>query len=106
MLMLLYIAVIHIAVTTGYLAWWASPGGTIFRKGARQEYKKLELRHLMTVAETHKASLIWNLQADMGVPPLTLHIHGKQTHFLLWSGTSGIDKVIEDGILKVRHFLS
>jgi hypothetical protein len=40
------------------------------------------------------------------VPPLPLHIDGRQARFQLRSAESGIDKVIGKAILKVRRFLS
>ncbi len=39
-------------------------------------------------------------------PPLTLHLDGKHACFCLRSAESGIDKVIGEGIAKVRQFLS
>ncbi len=42
----------------------------------------------------------------MGIPPLPLHMDGRQARFRLRSAESGIDRVIGEGILKVRQFLS
>jgi hypothetical protein len=47
-----------------------------------------------------------SLQTEVGVHPLSLHIDGRQACFHLRSAESRIEKVIGEGILKVRQFLS
>ncbi len=47
-----------------------------------------------------------SLQAEVGIPPLLLHLDSWQARFRLRSAESGIDRVIGEGNLKVRQFLS
>ncbi len=94
------------AIATGCPAWWAPPDTPFFQKGVGEELQKAENRCLRTVAGAYKATPIRSLHAEVGVPPLPLHMDGRQARFLLRSAESEIDKVIGEGILKVRRFLS
>jgi hypothetical protein len=78
---LLYTAVICPAITTGCPAWWAPPDTPFFRKGVGEELQKAENRCLRTVAGAYKATPIRSLLAEVGVPPLPLHIDGRQARF-------------------------
>ena len=71
-----------------------------------EELQKAENRCLRTISGAYKATPIRSLQAEVGVPPLPLHMDGRQARFRLRSAESGINEVIGEGILKVRHFLS
>jgi hypothetical protein len=47
-----------------------------------------------------------SLQAEVGIPPLPLHIDGRQARFRLRSAESGIDEVVGEEMQMVRRFLS
>jgi hypothetical protein len=68
-------------------------------------FKKLNCC-LRSVSGAYKAKLVRSLQAEVGVPPLPLHLDGRQAQFCMRSTESGLDRVIGEGILKVREFLS
>jgi hypothetical protein len=70
------------------------------------EQQKVENQCLRAVSGAYKATPIQSLQAEVGILPLPLHMDGRQARFRLQSADSGIDKVIGEGISKVRHFLS
>jgi hypothetical protein len=103
---LLYSAVVRPAITRGCPAWWAPPYTPFFRKGMGDELQKVENQCLRAVSGAFKATPVQSLQAEGGLPPLPLHMDGRQAQFQLRSAESGIDKVIGEGISKVRHFLS
>ncbi len=42
----------------------------------------------------------------MGIPPLPLHMDGRRARVRLRSAESGIDRVVREGIVKVRQFIS
>jgi hypothetical protein len=103
---LLYTAVVRPAFTTCCPAWWAPPFTPFYQKGLGEELERIENRCLRTVSGAYKATPVQSLQAEVGVPPLSLHMDGRQACFCLWSAESGIDWVIGEGILKVRQFIS
>jgi hypothetical protein len=103
---LLYTAVVRPAITTGCPAWWALQSTPFFRKGMGEELQKIENCCLSTVSGAYKATPVRSLQAEVGIPPLPLHMDGRHACFRLRSAESGIDRVIGEGILKVRQFLS
>ncbi len=67
-----------------------------------EELQKAENRCLKTISGAYKATPVLSLQAEVGIPPLPLHMNGRQVCFQLRSPESGIDRVIGEGILKVR----
>ncbi len=85
---------------------WAPPSTRFFRKGLGDELQRVENRWLRTVSRAYKATPVQSLQAEVGIPPLPLHLDGRQARFRLRSAESGIDRVIGEGIFKVRQFLS
>ncbi len=103
---LLYTAVVRPAITTGCPAWWAPPSTPFFQKGVGEELQKVENRCRRTVSGAYKATPVRSLQAEVGVAPLPLHMDGRQARFRLRLAESGINMVIEEGIFKVRQFLS
>ncbi len=103
---LLYTAVVRPAITTGCPAWWAPPSTPFFQKGVGEELQKIESRCLRTVSWAYKATPVRSLQAEVGVAPLSLHIDGRQARFRLRSAKSWTDKVIGEGVVNVRQFLS
>jgi hypothetical protein len=103
---LLYTTVVRPAITTGCPAWWAPPSTPFFRKVLGDKLKGFKNCGLKTVSAAYKAPPVPTLQAGVGVPPLSLHTDGRQAQFRLCSAESGINRVIEEGILKVRQFLS
>jgi hypothetical protein len=103
---LLYTAVVRPVITTGCLAWLAPPTAPLFWKGLGEELQKAENCCLRTVLGAYKATPVQSLQAEVGIPPLPLHMDGRQARFSLRSAESGIDKVIGEGITKVRQLLS
>ncbi len=105
-LRLLYTVIVRPAITTGCPTWWAPLSTIFFRKGVGEELHEAENRCLRTVSGAYKATPIQSLQAEVGVSPLPFHIDSRQARFCLRSAESGIDGVIGEGILKVRHFLS
>jgi hypothetical protein len=105
-LRLLYTAVVRPAITTGCPAWLAPPSMPLYQKRLGEELQRVENHCLKTVSGAYKATPVQSLQAEVGVPPLSLHMDGRQARFRLRSAESGIDRVIGEGILKVRQFLS
>jgi hypothetical protein len=105
-LKLLYTAVVHLAITSGCPAWWAPPSMLFIQKGLGDKLQRVENRCLRIVSRAHMATPIRSLQAEVGVPPLSLHMDGWQAQFHLRSAEAGIDRVIEEGIFKVGQFLS
>jgi hypothetical protein len=105
-LRLLYTAVVRPAITTGCPAWCAPPSMPFFKKMVGEELQKIKNCCPRTVSGASKATPVRSLQAEVGVPPLPLHMDGRQACFCLRPAESGIDRVIGEGILKVRQFLS
>ncbi len=103
---LLYTAVVYLAITTGCPAWWAPPDKSFFLTGVGEELQEAENRCLRIVAGAYKATPIRSLLAEVGVPPLPLHMDGKQARFRMRPAKSGTEKVIGEGMQKVRRFLS
>jgi hypothetical protein len=103
---LLYTAVVHPAITTGCPAWWAPPSTPFFRKEVGEELQKIKNCCLRTVSGAYKATPVRSLQAEVGVASSSLHLDGRQARSRLRSAESRIDKVIGEGISKVKRFLS
>ncbi len=59
----------------------APPDMPLFRKGVGEELQKAKNRCLRTVARAYKATPIQSLQTEVGVPPLPLHMDGRQARF-------------------------
>jgi hypothetical protein len=78
---LLYTAVVRPAITTGCPAWWAPPSTPFFRKGMGEELLKIENRCLRTISGAYKATPVLSLQAEVGIPPLPLHMDGRHARF-------------------------
>jgi hypothetical protein len=51
-------------------------------------------------------TLVQSLQAEAGISTLSLHMDSRQAQFCLRSAGSVIDRVIGEGIMKVRQYLS
>jgi hypothetical protein len=105
-LRLLYTAVVRPAMTTGCPAWWAPPSTPFFQSGLGEELRRVENRCLVTVSGAYKATPVRSFQAEVGIPPLSLHIDGRQAQFCLRYAELAINRMIGDSILKVRQFLS
>ncbi len=75
----LYTAVVHLAITTGCPSWWAPPSTPFFRTGMGEELQKIENCCLRTVSGAYKATPVRSLQAEVGIPPLPLHMDGWHT---------------------------
>jgi hypothetical protein len=103
---LLYTAVVRPAITTDCRAWLAPPSTPLYRKGLGEELQRVENHCLRTVFGAYKATPVRSLKVEVGVPPLFIHMDGRQARFRLRPAESGIDRVIGEGILKVRQFLS
>jgi hypothetical protein len=103
---LLYTAVARPAIITGCPAWLAPPMTPFIQKGLGEELQKVENRCWRTVSGAYKATPVRSLQAEVSTPPLPLHRDGCQARFCLRFAEPGIDKVIGEGITKVRQFLS
>jgi hypothetical protein len=103
---LLYTAVIRPVTTTGCPALRAPSSTTFFHKGVWDELQRVENHCLKSASVAYKATPVQCLWAKVGVPLLPLHLDGRQAHFCLRFAESGLDRVIEEGILKDRQFLS
>jgi hypothetical protein len=91
---LLYTAVVRPAITIGCPAWWAPPSTPFFRKGMGDELQKVENCCLRTFSGAYKTTPVRSLQAEVGIPPLPLHMDYRKAQFCLRSAESGIDRVI------------
>jgi hypothetical protein len=45
------------------------------------ELQKVENQYLRIVSGAYKATSVQSLQADVGIPPLPLHMDGRQAQF-------------------------
>ncbi len=77
----------------------------LFRLGVGEELQEVENHSRRTVSGAYKATPVGCLQAEVGVPPLPLHMDGREGMFRLRSAESGIDQVISESISKVRQYL-
>jgi hypothetical protein len=105
-LRLLYTAVVRPAITTGCPAWWALLHTPFHCKGLGDKLQRVKNCCLRTVSGAYKATPVRSLQAEVSVPPLPLHMDGRQARFRLRSAESGIVRMIGEGMLKLRQFLS
>ncbi len=102
----LYTTLVCPAITTSFLTWLAAPEIISFHKRVGEELQRVDKWCLRTIARAYKATLILSLQAEVVVFPLPLYINGIQAYSCPRSAKSGIEKVIGEEIIKVRHFLS
>jgi hypothetical protein len=78
---LLYTAVVCPAITTCGPAWWAPPDVPLFLKGVREELQKAENQCLIAIARAYRATPIRSPQAEVGVPPMPLHMSARRARF-------------------------
>jgi hypothetical protein len=91
-LRLLYTAIVCPAITTGCPAWWAPPSTPFHFKGLGDNLQRVKNHCLRIFSRAYKATPVQNLQAEVSVPPLPLHIDGRQAQFRLKSAKSEIDR--------------
>jgi hypothetical protein len=71
-----------------------------------EELQKVVDHCLRTISGAYKATPVQSFQVEVGIPCLPFHTDGRQASFCLRCAESGIDKVVVDGIVMVRQFLS
>jgi hypothetical protein len=78
------------------------PYYTIPLKRGQEGALKVENCCLSTVSGAYKATPGRSLQAKVSITPLPLYMDGRQAKHCLGAAESEIDRVIGEGILKVR----
>ncbi len=75
---LLYTAVVRPAIPIGCPLWWAPPSTPLFRSGLGDKLQRVNNHGLKTISSSYKAIQVQSLQADMGVPLLSLYMDDRQ----------------------------
>jgi hypothetical protein len=80
---LLYTSIVRPILTQLSPAWHSPTGTALSQKWLLKELSPLQKSCLRAISRTYKATPIQNLEAEVGVPPLRIHLDSLQAQFRL-----------------------
>jgi hypothetical protein len=102
---LLYTSIVCPIVTKAFTAWHSPIGPPLARKWLLTELSPLQNSCLRAISGAYKATPIWNLEAEVEVPPLGIHLDGFQARFWLMLEESEVQEVVWLAVKRVRWSL-